>query len=121
VRSLPAAFDRKERAGGRRGTLVRFIVIGRKDALMRLRSLILIALGIAIGLQIARRMREDDPNVVKGPQREASGSANPAVRLVSSQAQRLADQAAGMSLGAIRRARGAIRTRLGDEEEAAWN
>ena len=41
--------------------------------------------------------------------------------IVSSQAQRLADQAAGMSLGAIRRARGAIRTRLGDENEAAWN
>jgi hypothetical protein len=40
---------------------------------------------------------------------------------VSSQAQRLADQAAGASLGAIRRARGAIRTRLGEEDDAAWN
>ena len=88
---------------------------------MRLRTLILIAIGVAIGFQIARRMREDDPNVVKGPQRDASGSTNPAVRLVSSQAQRLADQATGMSLGAIRRARGAIRTRLGEEDDAAWN
>ncbi len=89
---------------------------------MKLRNLILIAIGVAIGLQIARRFRADDPNVVKGPQREQSGTANPAIRLVSSQAQRLADQAAGVSLGAIRRARGAIRTRLGDEEnDAAWN
>jgi hypothetical protein len=89
---------------------------------MKLRNLILIAIGVAIGYQIARRSRADDPNVVKGPQREQSGTANPAMKLVSSQAQRLADQAAGMSLGAIRRARGAIRTRLSDEEDdAAWN
>ena len=90
---------------------------------MRLRNLLLIAIGIAIGIRLARKLREDDPNVVTGPQRDQSAGANQAVKIVSTQAQRLADQAAGASLGAIRRARGAIRTRLGDldEDDAAWN
>lgn len=89
---------------------------------MRLRSLTLVAAGIAIGYSVAQKMRQDDPEVVRGPQPKSSGS--PALRLVSGQAQRLADQASVRSLAAIRRARGAIRTRLGDTEtfdDAAWN
>jgi hypothetical protein len=88
---------------------------------MRLRNLLLIAIGVAIGIRIARMLREDDPNVVTGPQRDQSASTNQAVKMVSTQAQRLADQAAVLSLDAIRRARGAIRTRMGDEDDAAWN
>jgi hypothetical protein len=89
---------------------------------MRLRSLTLVAAGIAIGYSVSQRMRQDDPEVVAGPQPKSSGS--PALRLVSGQAQRLADQASVRSLGAIRRARGAIRNRLGETEtfdDAAWN
>ena len=89
---------------------------------MRLRSLTLVAAGIAIGYSVSKRMRQDDPEVVRGPQPSSSGS--PALRLVSGQAQRLADQASVRSLGAIRRARGAIRNRLGETEtfdDAAWN
>ena len=89
---------------------------------MRLRSLTLVAAGIAIGYSVSQRMRQDDPEVVRGPQPNSSGS--PALRLVSGQAQRLADQASVRSLGAIRRARGAIRNRLGETEafdDAAWN
>lgn len=89
---------------------------------MRLRSLTLVAAGIAIGYSISQKMRQDDPEVVRGPQPKSSGS--PALRLVSSQAQRVADQASVRSLAAIRRARGAIRTRLGEAEtfdDAAWN
>ncbi len=67
-------------------------------------------------------MHEDDPEVVRGPQRKAAGS--PGLQLVTGQAQRIADQASVRSLDAIRRARGAIRTRLGETEtfdDAAWN
>ena len=87
---------------------------------MKLRNLLLIALGVFIGVRVARMMCEDDPDVVRGPASEHSE--NPAARIISTQAQRLADQAAVLSLDAIRRARGAIRTRLGEEgEDAAWN
>ncbi len=43
--------------------------------------------------------------------------------LVKGQAARLGDQAAVRSLEAIRRARGAIRERLGEaaQDDAAWN
>ena len=34
---------------------------------MKLRNLILIAIGIFIGYKLAAKMREDDPSVVKGP------------------------------------------------------
>jgi hypothetical protein len=67
-------------------------------------------------------MHEDDPEVVRGPQRRSSGS--PGLQLVSGQAQRIADQASARSLEAIRRARGAIRARLGENEsfdDAVWN
>ena len=88
---------------------------------MKLRNLLLIGLGIAVGMQISRRLREDDPNVVRGPQRPQSGGAAPTVRIVSAQAQRLADQATAKSLDVIRRARGAIRTRLVEDDDGAWN
>ena len=89
---------------------------------MKLRSLVLVAAGIGIGYSISQKMREDDPGVVRGPQRAATAS--PGLQLVAGQAQRLADRASVRSLEAIRRARGAIRTRLGETEsfdEASWN
>jgi hypothetical protein len=87
---------------------------------VRFRNLLLIAIGIAIGLKLAAKMREDDPNVVSGPRRE-SGSR--AVRTVSVQAQRLADQATTKSLDMIKRARSSLRERKSDYEsdEAVWN
>ncbi len=90
---------------------------------MKIRSLLLVAAGIGIGYTIAGKMREDDPEVLRGPQRTSSGS-SATMRVVSGGAQRLADQASVRSLEAIRRAREAIRARLGEDEtfdEAAWN
>ena len=89
---------------------------------MKLRSLVLVAAGIGIGYSMSQKMREDDPEVVRGPQRITTAS--PGMQLVTGQAQRLADRASVRSLEAIRRARGAIRTRLGETEtfdEASWN
>ncbi|MDH4112766.1 MAG: hypothetical protein OEV60_08815 [Actinomycetota bacterium] len=89
---------------------------------MKLRSLVFVAAGIAIGYTVSQRMREDDPEVVRGPQRETDRS--PALRLVAGQAQRVADRASVRSIEAIRRARGAIRNRLDDDgslDDAAWN
>jgi len=89
---------------------------------MKLRSLVLVAAGIGIGYSISRKMHEDDPEVVRGPRKKTAGS--PGLQLVTGQAQRIADQASVRSLDAIRRARGAIRTRLGEAEDfddAAWN
>jgi hypothetical protein len=92
---------------------------------MKLRSLFYIAAGIGIGYTIATKMREDDPEVVHGPQRSSSSAAAPALRLVSNGAQKLADQASVRSIDAIRRARGAIRARLPEYDEygndASWN
>ncbi len=91
---------------------------------MKLRSLLFVAVGIGIGYSIASKMREDDPDVVRGPQRQQSTS-GPTLRLVSGGAQRIADQAGVLSLDAIRRARGAIRSRLSEYDEygndASWN
>ena len=89
---------------------------------MKLRTLILFGAGIMTGLAIARKMSEDDPGVLHGPTR-SSESANPAVRAVTSQAQRVADRAAVASLAAIKRARGAIRDRLAEEpyDDVNWN
>jgi hypothetical protein len=84
--------------------------------------MLLLAAGIGIGYTMAQKMREDDPQVIKGPQRTPASS--PGMQLVTGQAQRIADQAGVRSLEVIRRARGAIRTRLGETEtfdEAAWN
>jgi hypothetical protein len=89
---------------------------------MKLRSLILFGAGIMTGLAIARKLTEDDPEVVHGPTRSDAGG-NPALQAVSSQAHRIADRATVASLDAIRRARGAIRDRLGDEpyDDVSWN
>jgi hypothetical protein len=89
---------------------------------MKLRSLILFGAGVMTGLAIARKFTEDDPEVLHGPTK-ADPSANPTLRAVSTQAQRLADRATVASLGAIRRARGAIKYRLGEEpyDDATWN
>ncbi|MEO8477514.1 MAG: hypothetical protein ABI572_10765 [Actinomycetota bacterium] len=88
---------------------------------MKVRNLLLLAGGVALGYKLAQRMREDDPYVVSGPQREKSGSAP--LRIVTGQAQRIVDQAGVLSLDAIRRTRVAIQSRLGDGEadDAAWN
>lgn len=87
---------------------------------MKLRSLILLIAGVVIGLKVAERLREDDPNVLHGPQR-ARSEQRPGLRLVSTQVQRLTDAAAGRSLEAIRRVRTEIRDRLGEDDAAAWN
>jgi hypothetical protein len=89
---------------------------------MRLRSVLFFGAGIAAGLAIARKATEDDPAVQHGPSRAAPPS-SPAVRAVTTQAQRIADRATVASLEAIRKARGAIRERLADEpyDDATWN
>jgi hypothetical protein len=88
---------------------------------VKLRNLFLLGLGIVLGLKIAEKMRQDDPEVLHGPQR-ARSEERPALRLVSTQVQRLTDAATGRSLDAIRRLRGEIRHRLdGDDDIAAWN
>ena len=91
---------------------------------MKLRSLLVFGAGLALGYRLAARMREDDPAIVRGP-REAARSEGfgsvPGMRAVADGASRLADQATVMSLDAIRRAREAIRDRLGEDDEfAAW-
>ena len=87
---------------------------------MKLRSLFLLVAGVVIGLKVAAKLREDDPNVLHGPQRARSDQ-RPALRLVSTQVQRLTDAATGKSLDAIRRVRSGIRERLGEDDAAAWN
>ena len=88
---------------------------------MKLRSLMILAAGLAVGYKLAKTATEDDPLVVKGPQREQT-SGSPALRVITGQAQRLADQATGKSLDAIRGARRAFQSRLSDtEDDAAWN
>jgi hypothetical protein len=91
---------------------------------VKLRNLILIALGIFIGYKLAAKMREDDPSVVKGPQRRQEGfGSSRAARTVSSQAQRIAEQATNRSLDIIKRARGSLRDRMSEYEsdDAVWN
>ena len=84
---------------------------------MKLRSLLVLAAGVGIGWALAKKATEDDPNVVAGPRESTRG---PALRLIQGRAQRLADQATGKGLDAIRSARHAIRGRLPDDD-AAWN
>ena len=87
---------------------------------MKLRSLVLLITGVVLGMKLAAKLREDDPNVVHGPQRRRSDQ-GPSLRLVSGQVQRLTDVATGKSLDAIRRVRSEIRDRLGEDDAAAWN
>lgn len=90
---------------------------------MKLRNLILIAIGIFIGYKLAAKMREDDPSVVKGPQRQEGFGSSRTARTVSTQAQRIAGQATTKSLDIIKRARGSLRDRMGEYEndDAVWN
>lgn len=88
--------------------------------MFKLRSVLLVAGGVALGMQLARKLREDDPNVLHGPRRSRTDQ-RPALRMVSTQVQRLTDVATGKSLDAIRRLRGQIRDRLGEDDVAAWN
>ena len=48
---------------------------------MKLRSLFLFGAGIAVGVTVMRKLTEDDPDVVHGPQRASGG--NPALRAIS--------------------------------------
>jgi predicted dinucleotide-binding enzyme len=87
-----------------------------------IRSLVVFGAGIAAGLALAKRMTEDEPEVLHGPS-QVQSSSNPALRAVTNSAQRMADRAAVASLEAIRRARGAIRERMTEDEDlddAAW-
>ena len=89
--------------------------------MLKLRNLLILAIGAVLGYKMAAKMREDDPDIVHGPQRVRSTRSS-GLRLVKRPAQRLADQATGKSLAAIRRTRGAIRARLGEQDDdAAWN
>jgi hypothetical protein len=89
--------------------------------MLKLRNLLILAVGAVLGYKMAAKLREDDPDIVHGPQR-ARATQSPGLRLVQGQAQRFADQATGKGLAAIRRTRGAIRTRLGEQDDdAAWN
>ena len=90
---------------------------------MKLRSILTLAAGIGIGFAVASKLHEDDPEVVRGPQR-SQPSGGPALSIVTNQGRRIADQAGELSLSAIRKARKAIRERLADhehEDDAAWN
>jgi hypothetical protein len=87
---------------------------------MKLRTLLILAAGVAIGMKLSAKLREDDPNVVHGPQRAADDQ-RLRVRLVPAQVQRLTDAATDKSLEAIRRVRGQIRDRLGEGDATAWN
>jgi hypothetical protein len=87
---------------------------------VKLRSLLIFAGGIVLGMRLSKKLREDDPYVLHGPQR-ARTDQRPALSLVSAQVQRLTDAATGRSLEAIRRVRGQIRDRLGEDDAAAWN
>ena len=87
---------------------------------MKLRSLVLLIAGVVLGMKLAAKLREDDPNVLHGPQRVRDAQ-RPGLRLVSDQVQRLTDAATNKSLDAIRRVRTGIRDRLGEDDAAAWN
>jgi hypothetical protein len=88
---------------------------------VKLRSLLLVGFGVALGMKLAAKLREDDPAVVHGPQRTGADQRPPALRLVSDGLQRATDVATDRSLVAIRRVRRGIRDRLGENDAAAWN
>jgi hypothetical protein len=105
-----------------RATALGYAFVRREGPRMRLGSLVLFGAGVMTGVAIARKLAEDDPAIAHGPARSQT-SANPALRAVSTQASRMADRATVASLEAIRRARGAIRDRLGEEpyEDVNWD
>jgi hypothetical protein len=88
---------------------------------MKLRSVVLFAAGVATGLAIARKLAEDDEAIVHGPQQVRIG--NPMLRAISGRTATISDRATVRSLDAIRRARLAIRDRMGEQgyDEAAWS
>ncbi len=86
---------------------------------MKLRTLAAFGAGIAVGVTVMRKLTEDDPDVVHGPQRQ---QANPALRVISDSTARISDKATVLSLDAIRRAREMIRERLDQTgDDAAWS
>jgi hypothetical protein len=87
---------------------------------MKLRSLLVIGLGIGVGYTLAKNQTRDDPSIVKGP-REDQPSVNPAVRAITAKAQQFADQATVKSLEAIRGTRRLIRARLAEDADSTWN
>lgn len=89
---------------------------------MKLRSLLLVAVGFGLGMSVSRKLRQDDPDIVIGPAVSRAPS-NPALHAVSVGAQAISDRATVASLDAIRRARGAIRSRLAAQsyDDIAWN
>jgi len=100
---------------------VRSSSIDREDPHMKLRSVVLFAAGVATGLAIARKLAEDDEAIVHGPQQAQRG--NPMMRAISGRTAMLSDRATVRSLDVIRRARVAIRDRMGEQgyDEAAWS
>jgi hypothetical protein len=88
---------------------------------MKLRSVVLFGAGIATGLAIARKLSEDDEAIVHGPQQVRT--ANPMLRAISGRTASMSDRATVRSLDVIRRARVAIRERMGEQgyDEAAWS
>jgi hypothetical protein len=95
--------------------------IDREGPQMKLRSVVLFAAGIATGLAIARKLAEDDEAIVQGQQRVRAG--NPMLRAISGRTATMSDRATVRSLDVIRRARVAIRDRMGEQgyDEAAWS
>ncbi len=86
---------------------------------MKIRGLLLLAGGIAIGYRLNQRLHEDDPDVLHAP---PSARRSPQLRPVNDQALRISDKATVLSLGAIRKTREAIQARLAAEpDDAAWN
>lgn len=84
------------------------------------RSLIVFSAGVAAGLALAKKMTEDEPEVLHGPSTANSGS--PGLRVVTSGTSRLADKVGVASLDAIRKTRTKIKERLGeDADDAAWS
>ncbi len=76
-----------------------------------LRRLFWIALGIAIGYQLANRDR---------PIGEVT-SGNPTVRRITERGRSLADRAGMVGMQAVQRARTEIRSRLASDGQADWN
>jgi hypothetical protein len=81
-----------------------------------MKVLIAFGLGFAAGVSVARRMVKDDPNIVVGPRTTSKSG-------LAAMTDGILGQATERSLGAIRKARGAIQERLSasDGSTAAWN